>query len=86
MEVEFTLKAEEDVIFWKKSGNKLMQKKIRNLIENIKDNPFEGIGKPEQLKYDWVGYWSRRINKEHRLIYEVRNNKILIHSLRGHYD
>ena len=86
MEVEFTLKAEEDVDFWKKSGNKLILKKIRKLIENIQDNPFEGIGKPEQLKYDWVGYWSRRINHEHRLIYEVRDNKILIHSLRGHYD
>lgn len=75
MEIEFTLKAEEDVDFWKKSGNKLILKKIRKLLENIKDNPFEGIGRPEQLRYDWVGYWSRRINHEHRLIYEVRDNK-----------
>lgn len=86
MEIEFTLKAEEDVDFWKKSGNKLIQKKIRKLLESIKKNPFEGIGKPEQLKYNWIGYWSRRINQEHRLIYEIRNNKILIHSLKGHYD
>lgn len=86
MEIEFTLKAEEDVDFWKKSGNKLMLKKIRKLLENIEENPFEGIGKPEQLKYDWIGYWSRRINHEHRLIYEVRNNRILVHSLKGHYD
>ena len=86
MEIEFTLKAEEDVVFWKRSGDKVMLKKIRKLLENIQESPFEGIGKPEQLKYDWVGYWSRRINHEHRLIYEVHNNKILIHSLKGHYD
>jgi toxin YoeB len=86
MEIEFTLKAEEDVDFWKKSGDKVMLKKIRKLLENIQQTPFEGIGKPEQLKYDWIGYWSRRINHEHRLIYEVHNNKILIHSLKGHYD
>ena len=86
MEIEFTLKAEEDIDFWKKSGNKLMLKKIRKLLENIEESPFEGIGKPEQLKYDWIGYWSRRMNHEHRLIYEVHNNKILVHSLKGHYD
>ena len=86
MEIEFTLKAEEDVDFWKRSGDKVMLKKIRKLLENIQESLFEGIGKPEQLKYDWVGYWSRRINHEHRLIYEVRNSKILIHSLKGHYD
>lgn len=86
MEIEFTLKAEEDIYFWTKSGNKIIQKKIRNLIESIKETPYEGIGKPEQLKYDWIGYWSRRINKEHRLIYEVSLKKIVIHSLRGHYD
>lgn len=86
MEIEFTLKAEEDVDFWKKSGNKVMLKKIRKLLENIQQTPFEGIGKPEQLKYYWIGYWSRRINHEHQLIYEVHNNKILIHSLKGHYD
>lgn len=86
MEIEFTLKAEEDIDFWKKSGNKLILKKIRKLLENVKESPFEGIGKPEQLKYDWIGYWSRRINHEHRLIYEVRDSEIVIHSLKGHYD
>lgn len=63
MEVEFTLKASEDVGFWKKAGNKVVLKKIRNLLESIQETPFEGIGKPEQLKYEWIGYWSRRINK-----------------------
>ena len=86
MEIEFTLKAKEDVDFWKKAGNKIILKKIRNLLDSIQDTPFEGIGKPEQLKYEWKGYWSRRINQEHRLIYEVLSEKIIIHSLKGHYD
>ncbi len=86
MEIEFTLKAKEDVDFWKKSGNKIILKKIRSLLESIREKPFEGIGKPEQLKYEWVGYWSRRINLEHRLIYEMLSEKIIIHSLKGHYD
>lgn len=86
MEIEFTLKAKEDIDFWKKAGNKIILKKIRSLLENIQKTPFEGIGKPEQLKYEWVGYWSRRINHEHRLIYEVRSIKIIIHSLKGHYE
>jgi len=86
MEIAFTLRANDDVEFWKKSGNKVILKKIRNLLDSIQETPFEGIGKPEQLKYEWVGYWSRRINQEHRLVYEVSSGKIIIHSLKGHYD
>jgi len=86
MEIEFTLKATEDVEFWKKSGNKVVLKKIRNLLDSIQETPFGGIGKPEQLKYEWAGYWSRRINQEHRLIYEVLSQKIIVHSLKGHYN
>ncbi len=56
MEIEFTLKAKEDVDFWKKSGNKVILKKIRSPLESIKEKPLEGIGKPEQLKYEWAGY------------------------------
>ena len=86
MEIEFTLKAKEDVDLWIKSGNKVVLKKIRKLLDSVQDTPFNGIGKPEQLKYEWVGYWSRRINQKHRLIYEITDKKIIIHSLRGHYD
>lgn len=86
MEIEFTLKAAEDVEAWKKSGNPIILKKLRVLLESIQETPFSGIGKPEQLKYEWRGYWSRRITQEHRLIYEIANQKIIIHSLRGHYD
>jgi toxin YoeB len=56
MEIEFTLKAKEDVDFWRKSGNKVVLKKIRKLLDSVQDTPFKGIGKPEQLKYEWVGY------------------------------
>ena len=86
MEIEYTLKAKEDIDFLEKNGNQIVLKKIRSLLESIQDTPFEGIGKPGQLKYEWKGYWSRRINLEHRLIYEVPDDKIIIHSLKGHYD
>jgi toxin YoeB len=87
MEVSYTPEALKDRDFWKKSGNKSILKKITALVEAIEDNPFEGIGKPEQLKHEFSGYWSRRINKEHRIVYEVieEQNKIVVLSLKGHY-
>lgn len=85
MEIEYTLQAKEDLDFWKKSGNTSILKKIRKLIEAIQKFPFEGIGKPEALKYNLAGCWSRRINKEHRIVYEVFDDKIVVHSLKGHY-
>jgi len=85
MEIEFTLIALEDLNYFKKSGNHSVLKKVRSLLESIQETPFAGIGKPEALKYDQSGNWSRRISKEHRLVYEVQDKIILIHSLRGHY-
>lgn len=89
MEVVYTPKAIEDLNYWKKSGNKIIQKRITNLINAIQENPYEGIGKPEPLKYNLSGAWSRRINQEHRLIYEIneRNELVILDilSLRGHY-
>ena len=86
MEVKFTKKALEHIEFWKKSGNKAIQKKIQLLIENIMTSPFTGIGKPEALKYNLQGTWSRKINEEHRIVYEIPDEDILlIHSLKGHY-
>lgn len=87
MEVSYTPDAIKDRKFWKKSGNKTIIKKITALIEGIENTPFEGIGKPEQLKHELSGYWSRRINKEHRIVYQIleNENKILILSLKGHY-
>lgn len=85
MEIEYSLQAKEDLEFWIKSGNVAVLKKTRNLIESIMQNPFQGIGKPEALKHNLTGCWSRRINKEHRIIYEVYDKKIIIHSLKDHY-
>lgn len=68
MEIVFSPEALEDLQFWKQSGNITIQNRIKKLLESIQETPFEGIGKPEALKHNWSGYWSRRINKEHRLI------------------
>ncbi|RYY24940.1 MAG: Txe/YoeB family addiction module toxin [Sphingobacteriaceae bacterium] len=89
MEVIFTPQAKEDLKYWKKTGNKLIQKKIEQLIMAIQENPYEGIGKPEPLKYNLSKFWSRRITGEHRLIYFVYDENMLvileIQSLKGHY-
>ena len=85
-EIDFSDKAIEDIAFFQKAGNISLLKKISALIKEIAEHPFMGTGKPEQLKYDLTGLWSRRINQEHRLVYEVAENKILIHSAKGHYD
>jgi toxin YoeB len=85
MEIVFLPDADDDLNFWVKTGNKAMLKKIAQLIEAIKVKPSEGIGKPEQLKHNLAGLWSRRINQEHRIVYEIMDDKILVHSLKGHY-
>ena len=85
MEIIYSETAKEDIAFWKKSGDKGIQKKIQSLIEDIKKSPFEGIGKPHALKGNLFGSWSRRINLEHRLVYEVIEGKIFIQSIKGHY-
>lgn len=68
-----------------KSGNKIIQQRIAKLIQAIIETPFEGIGKPEPLKYDYTGWWSRRINEEHRIVYKVEADKIVVAKLRFHY-
>lgn len=85
MEVIFTPKALSDLNDWQKSGNLGVQKKIKELLQSIRDTPFEGIGKPEALKHDLSGKWSRRINHEHRIIYSFDGDKLNVYSLRGHY-
>ena len=85
MEIEFTHTAREHLNEWKRSGNKVVMKKIENLLESIEKDPFTGLGKPEILKYNWAGFWSRRINREHRLVYNVDDEVITVYSLKGHY-
>ena len=82
--IAFVPKAFENFIEW--SGeNKKIHAKIIELIKDIQRNPFSGIGKPEPLKHELKGLWSRRITEEHRLVYEVKNEEIIIHSCRFHY-
>ncbi len=87
MEIIFLPKSKEHLDFFKKVNNPIILKKIRLLLEIIPETPYSGIGKPEPLKHHLSGLWSRRINQEHRLVYEVieTDNVILIHSLKGHY-
>ncbi|WAC10869.1 Txe/YoeB family addiction module toxin [Dyadobacter pollutisoli] len=85
MQIIYTPKAKEHLDFWVKSGNKSILKKILLLIQSVQQTPFDGIGKPEMLKHELSGLWSRRMNQEHRLVYEVRDGTIFIHSLKGHY-
>ena len=86
MEIEFTSEAKKDLEYWKKSGNSKVLKRIRQLIESIQETPFDGIGKPEALKFDLAGKWSRRINKADRIIHTITDSIIYINSLKGHYD
>jgi len=85
MEVIYKSEALADIDFWKKSGNKIVQKKITSLIDDICAHPYEGIGKPEALKYELSGLWSRRITEEDRLIYKVEEDTLYVLSLKGHY-
>ncbi len=80
----FVPKALEDFIVWA-NENKKIHARIAELLKDIQRNPFSGIGKPESLKHDLKGLWSRRINDEHRLVYEVKDKEIIIHSCRFHY-
>lgn len=81
----FVAESCEDYLYWQKSDKKMLSK-INELLKDISRNPFSGIGKPEPLKYKYIGYWSRRIDGEHRLIYKVREEEILIAKCRFHYD
>lgn len=81
---QFTENAWEDYVSWQQEDKKTL-KRINRLIEDINRHPFEGLGKPEPLKYQYSGAWSRRITDEHRLIYMVEDNQIIFLSFRNHY-
>jgi toxin YoeB len=85
MEIIYSLQALEDIEYWKKSSDKVIMNKITLLLEDIAEHPFTGTGKPEPLKYDLAGYWSRRINSEHRIIYSVHEDLIEIYVLSMRY-
>ena len=84
MKLIFSENAWEDYLFWQKNDKKKLRR-INNLIKDIQRNKFEGLGKPEPLKHNLSGYWSRRINNEHRIVYKIENDAILIAQLIYHY-
>lgn len=84
MNVLFTPTAQEDFDFWVKTNPKIV-KRIEHLIEDIQKTPFTGIGKPELLKHDKSGYWSRRITSEHRLVYKIAKDTLFVVQCRFHY-
>ena len=84
-QVQWDFDAWEDYLYWQHHDKKVLRQ-INKLVKDISRSPFEGLGKPEPLRENLRGLWSRRINKEHRLVYLVRENTVLIFSCRGHYD
>ncbi len=84
MRLIFAQEAWEDYLFWQKTDPKVV-KRINAVIKDIRRSPFEGIGKPEPLKHGLSGYWSRRITDEHRLIYKVSSDSVLLAQMRYHY-
>jgi toxin YoeB len=84
MKLIFSEQAWEDYLYWQKTDKKLLER-INTLIKDTSRSPFEGIGKPESLKNALSGYWSRRINDEHRIVYKISDGSMLIAQLRFHY-
>ena len=83
-----TEQARKEYLYFSQSGNKVILNKIAALLNDIVEHPFTGIGKPEPLKYELAGKWSRRITSEHRLVYSVNDDKIEVHilSMKYHYS
>lgn len=85
MRITFSSAAWENYLYWQKT-DKATLKRINTLIKAIQRDPFSGIGKPEALRHSLTGYWSRRINDEHRIVYKVADNHLYIAQLRYHYE
>ena len=84
LEVYWTSQGQQDREYWLKRDRRILIR-IDQLIADIQGHPFVGIGKPEPLRYEWAGYWSRRINREHRLVYRVEAGTLFIAQCRFHY-
>lgn len=84
MKILFTSQAWEDYLYWQQNNKKIL-KRINEIIKKIQISPFEGIGKPEALKFGLSGYWSRRIDLEYRLVYKIEDDKLFIAQCRYHY-
>ena len=84
MKIVFADRGWEDFTYWVEHDRKIAARIVR-LIKEIERDPFQGLGKPEPLKYDLAGFWSRRITEEHRLVYSVGQGKVFIAQARYHY-
>lgn len=84
MILSWTDLAWDSYLYWQANDKKILGR-INALIKDIKRSPFMGIGKPEPLKFELAGKWSRRINDEHRLVYQVKNSELIIFQCRYHY-
>jgi len=85
MRLQWDFDAWDDYCYWQRM-DKTMLRRINELIKDIRRNPFNGIGKPEPLKHNLSGFWSRRINDENRLVYVVEKDAVVIISCKGHYN
>jgi len=84
MKLIFSEHAWEDYLYWQRTDKRVLDR-INKLIKEVQRSPFEGIGRPEPLKHGLAGYWSRRINEEHRIVYKVESESLLIAQLSYHY-
>ncbi|MER7165295.1 Txe/YoeB family addiction module toxin [Micromonospora sp. NPDC000207] len=84
MKVQFAGRVREDYVTWQE--DRQMLKRVNALIEDIRRNGHQGIGKPEQLRGNWAGFWSRRIDQEHRLVYRIMDDTVQIAQCRYHYE
>ncbi|CRZ19955.1 Txe/YoeB family addiction module toxin [Kingella kingae] len=85
MRLIFSDDAWQDYVYWQTADRKIL-KRINLLIQDIQREPFDGIGKPEPLRFNLAGFWSRRIDEEHRLVYAIEDESVLIVSCRYHYQ
>ena len=84
MKLLWSEKSWDDYLYWQKADRKIV-KKINELIKDIKRTPYTGLGKPEALKHQLSGFWSRRITDEHRLVYQISSDTVIIVACRYHY-
>lgn len=84
MKLIFSEQAWEDYLYWQRTDKKVLQR-INTLLRDMQRLPYQGIGKPEPLRHSLAGYWSRRITDEHRIVYKVDDDAVLIAQLRYHY-
>ena len=83
--ISFETAAWEDYLFWQQ-GDKQMLRRVNQLIRDTQRDPLAGLGKPEPLKHDLAGFWSRRITDEHRIVYQMDGDEVLIAQCRHHYE